>query len=1031
MTHPPTPPTRRPPRSDLARATRTVLTGIGLIGTVIRLAVLLAILGGLLVGLPYGLVTVIGWPLPDHVPGLDETVTVLMSPLSPQLLLDILACVLWPLWLAFVLDVLRCLPPALRGSHVPATGPVHGAAAVLVGAIVFSLLTSRAPHPSAAAHHAAGVGGQAAADARPVATAPARPGPPPSSTEGASRPMTVPALLHTRPDPTATATVQVRLPEHGVHDSLWRIACRAYGDGTRWPMIWKHNHGRVQADGRVFTNPDLLQPGWILQLPTVPPAVPPVIPEAPPRSPLTQPTPPESVPAPPDTAARHGGAAQSAPTISPETQPGTDPGTGISVPTGAFVGIGLAALITLALVAARLQQRRRCSGPGPDGGSRAPVVRALRLAHDSATQALDEDDTPGSPAPPADNAPGRVPELGLRDRARATVRAVLPERPQTTVGIRDGHAVALDLAQTQGLGLTGPGSYTAACALTVALLAATTAGQDDARVIVPAADTTTLLGSRPPHPAPTGLRIVDDLPAALDLLEAELLTRARTTAETTPTPPTMGPLVLVATPTPGTEHRLQAVLDNGSTLGLAGVLLGPWPSGATVRVRDDGTISATTATLADQLTGTRLFTLPATDTADLLALLHTADPTDPAPPGATLDDYELLTPSPDTTHPATPPEPPKPGERPQVTITLGAPGTPPSTTDPTQPRPLPASPSPDTGHTTEPATADHPNQAPARGRNGINTELEVTALADTEPEPAATEPPHTDTPAPTRPEHDHTGETPTSPPLRLSVLGATRLHWTPAPPSATTDMSTVDVQDLTNAVAPRQRELLVLLALHPDGAHRDTLISTLWEDHPPERRTNTLNTALSRLRRSLTEATHGAHTDILTTADGRYRLDPTLVEVDYWAFRDAVTARRDATDTDQRIAANRRIVAGYRGPLADGLDADWLIPAREATRRDALDAVAALARALIDHDPEHTLDLLETARASDPHNELLYRDILRLQHRLGRYDAIPRTLALLTTRLAELDLQPTTATLTLAARLQHHPDTATPHNTPT
>jgi hypothetical protein len=37
-------------------------------------------------------------------------------------------------------------------------------------------------------------------------------------------------------------------------------------------------------------------------------------------------------------------------------------------------------------------------------------------------------------------------------------------------------------------------------------------------------------------------------------------------------------------------------------------------------------------------------------------------------------------------------------------------------------------------------------------------------------------------------------------------------------------------------------------------------------------------------------------------------------------------------------------------------------------RRDALDAVAALARALVDDDLEQTLDLLELARAFDPHN---------------------------------------------------------------
>src|ERR1700738_3236529 len=96
---------------------------------------------------------------------------------------------------------------------------------------------------------------------------------------------------------------------------------------------------------------------------------------------------------------------------------------------------------------------------------------------------------------------------------------------------------------------------------------------------------------------------------------------------------------------------------------------------------------------------------------------------------------------------------------------------------------------------------------------------------------------------------------------------------------------------------------------------------------------------------------------------------------------------------------------------------EWIQTAREAIRRDAIDAVAALARALVEDDPQQTLDLLEIARAFDPHNEALYRDIMRLQERLGQLDAIPRTLTLLTTRLAEIDDRPTEQAISLAARL--------------
>ena len=50
-------------------------------------------------------------------------------------------------------------------------------------------------------------------------------------------------------------------------DSLWAIAGRSLKDPLRWREIWRLNHGRVMADGRRFTDPDLILPGWRLRLP--------------------------------------------------------------------------------------------------------------------------------------------------------------------------------------------------------------------------------------------------------------------------------------------------------------------------------------------------------------------------------------------------------------------------------------------------------------------------------------------------------------------------------------------------------------------------------------------------------------------------------------------------------------------------------------------------------------------------------------------------------------------------------------------
>ncbi len=50
-------------------------------------------------------------------------------------------------------------------------------------------------------------------------------------------------------------------------DYLWKLARIHLGDGHRWKEIYDLNAGVVQADGWKLTNPDLIYPGWVLELP--------------------------------------------------------------------------------------------------------------------------------------------------------------------------------------------------------------------------------------------------------------------------------------------------------------------------------------------------------------------------------------------------------------------------------------------------------------------------------------------------------------------------------------------------------------------------------------------------------------------------------------------------------------------------------------------------------------------------------------------------------------------------------------------
>lgn len=67
-------------------------------------AVSLALLG---TGVPWGLWHYVGWPLPHHIPTWAEAGAVLRAPMSTTFLLNTLACVLWTVWCAFGVDVVR------------------------------------------------------------------------------------------------------------------------------------------------------------------------------------------------------------------------------------------------------------------------------------------------------------------------------------------------------------------------------------------------------------------------------------------------------------------------------------------------------------------------------------------------------------------------------------------------------------------------------------------------------------------------------------------------------------------------------------------------------------------------------------------------------------------------------------------------------------------------------------------------------------------------------------------------------------
>lgn len=109
-------------------------------------------------------------------------------------------------------------------------------------------------------------------------------------------------------------------------DTLWDLEQRVTGSGGNWPAGWQANAGRAEPGGQSYEDPDLIRPGWTLDVPTAS-ATPAASPRTPDRSAdashgealargVPAPTPAASapVPQPADPAAEERSRPQAAPT---------------------------------------------------------------------------------------------------------------------------------------------------------------------------------------------------------------------------------------------------------------------------------------------------------------------------------------------------------------------------------------------------------------------------------------------------------------------------------------------------------------------------------------------------------------------------------------------------------------------------------------------------------------------------------------------------------------------------------------------
>ncbi|WP_406106268.1 BTAD domain-containing putative transcriptional regulator [Micromonospora globbae] len=898
-------------------------------------------------------------------------------------------------------------------------GPVQGLTAALLGATAVTTATGAIAH------------------ANPATT---------SSDLPAAEPATAtPTPHHASQDPRPAAKTPTYTVRRG--DSLCRIAAHTLGDADRWTEIFDLNRGtHFPRVGGTLRDPNLIYPGWTLHLPAD--ATPPTRPHPPANTtpandngPNEQAAP--SRPTPANT--RHPAAPTPAATTAPDSSAAapTTPAGGTASPaadtsrpadrasrglwlaSGSWVDLGLAGAIIAAvtLVWAHRQRRYVPSAPSPlprlDDPVLAPMPRVVGQVRRGLRRAATVRPDPHEPAPRrtirnqrsgADNATTSPDSRNVdHDEARADAgnpshggfppvapaldsltAADGPDAYDDEPGIvsRDAPepvtpalaSPVIEMWPPAGLGLTGPGAEAAARGFLVSALAAGGLDEPHGRgyVVIPSGTLATLLGAAAVTvPDTPRLTVTGGLTDALTLLEEQTLHRTRVCfdyeVDTTtglrdadPMAEPLPPMVLIADTTAAHERaRIAALLTQGQRLDIHGILLGAWPDGDTVVVAHDGTTSPADGDAnrhgrhpADV---GRLTVIDLTETADLLRVLaesHTGEPQPPAP-----------------AEPAPLPTADACGDTGAADANGGTPHNDEKAT------PLLESAEPD--HEPAVATAASPSNEP-------------------DGEPPAAEPPEQDDRGEpgeddaARPHHD--GDTGGTGRVDVRVLGDARVVYI----------------DTTQPLRGKALELLVYLAARGGTASQEAILEDLLPEAASSKAPHRLHTYVYNLRRVLKHT--GGPATYLSHPDRRYILHRETVDVDLWRMSDALDEANRATTPADRIAALRRAVHAYQGPLAGSKGYEWIEPYREAVQRQAVDAALALADALDDR-PGEALAVLTTAISHHPYAEALYQAAMRAHAALGDATAIRDLHRQLARSLDEIDTEISDETTALARAL--------------
>jgi DNA-binding SARP family transcriptional activator len=221
--------------------------------------------------------------------------------------------------------------------------------------------------------------------------------------------------------------------------------------------------------------------------------------------------------------------------------------------------------------------------------------------------------------------------------------------------------------------------------------------------------------------------------------------------------------------------------------------------------------------------------------------------------------------------------------------------------------------------------------------------------------------------------------------LRIGVLGPVDA---PAQPQVSSlrigVLGFLTINGQAGALVPAQSQLIVLLALHPDGLSNTELRIMLGADPAHPKPAGSLRQLIARTRRAIGRANDG-HQWIEHLGHGRYGLHP--------------DARVDWRDFEALIAEGMTLAR--TGPLTDALSMVrgqpfsgcyyWWIDAEtiESVTVRIVAAAEALAElCLADLDPAAAARACRIGLTADPSAERLWRILMRAEHAAGNLAAV-------------------------------------------